>query len=250
MIKYKNLFLAAICIAAGTLAIMTNLHKPSKNMVKSTTTLNNRYETESTITNMREANINIKNLNFSLNDNSNSLSKIVLKSEESVFGFKSIYTLATIPHKIIKSRKAISNINKKINKNNIRINSEIKNIKESFVVNKTITYSNYIRMSNRSLFIPLNFSSGINNNIKSWIPKSNIKKNMDIYTYTNDVMYGLLGFSGTLVIAFIGGSATYLAAPSIIKSLTSIKLKISRWEKINGRSFFGFDNDVLVPFHI
>ena len=105
-------------------------------------------------------------------------------------------------------------------------------------------------MSKRSFFTPLNFSNGINNNIKSWIPESNIKKNKDINTYTDDVMYGLVGLSGTLVMAFIGGSATYLAGPSIIKSLTSIKLKISRWEKINERSFFGFDNDVLVPFYI
>ena len=159
MIKYKNLFLAAICIAAGTLAIMTNLHKPSKNMVKSTTKLNSRYETESTINNMKDVNININNLNFSLNDNKNNLNQIVLNSEENVYGFKNIYTLASLPHKIVNMKNKINNINNKVQKNNIQMNYEIKKIRESFVANETISYSNSIRFVNESIIKPFNFTN-------------------------------------------------------------------------------------------
>ena len=164
MIKYKNLFLAVICIAAGTLAIMTNLHRPNKNMVKSITKLNDNYKMERFTINKQKSNLNMKNLNYSLNGNKNGLNNIVFNSEERVYGFKSIYTLATIPHKIIKAKKTISNINKKVNKNNIKINSEIRNIKTEFVSNETISYSNYERASNINIMSTLNFGNITSNN--------------------------------------------------------------------------------------
>ena len=218
MIKYKNLFLAAICIAAGTLAIMTNLHKPSKNMVKSTTKLNNRYETESIITNMKEANINIKNLNFSLNDNSNSLSKIVLKSEESVFGFKSIYTLATVPHKIIKSTREISNNNKNEEKNNIKISSEIKNIKTAFVANETISYSNYIRAFNKNIISPTNFGNITSNNNAMLFETHNKTKKIE----SNIVTAAVIGTLGTITIG-MGIAVAYKLAPNAKSCINGVQ---------------------------
>ena len=175
MIKYKNLFLAAICIAAGTLAIMTNLHKPNKNMLTSTTKLNDSYKIERATNNKQKSNLNIKNLNFSLNNNKNNLNKIVFNSEESFLGFKSTYTLATIPHKIIKAKKMINNINKKEKDNNIKINSKIKNIKTTFVANETISYSNYVRNYKGKLFSKLSFNNIANNSNNNILTKTQNK---------------------------------------------------------------------------
>ena len=133
MIKYTNLFLAALCIAAGTLAIMINFHKPNKNMSTSTTKTNDSYKIKSTTNDKWKLNLNIKNLNFSLNDNRNNLNKITLKSEESVYGFKNIYTLASLPNKILKVKKEINEFNKKITRNNIQSYNMIKGIETSFV---------------------------------------------------------------------------------------------------------------------
>ena len=133
----------------------------------------------------------------------------------------------------MKIRKEINIFNKKIKVSNIKINKEVKNIKKSFVANETISYSNYIRMSNRCLFTQLNFSSGINSNIKSWIPKSNIKKNMAIYKDTKDVVNGLLGFSGSLSIAFLSEAAIYAVGTVVNKSIPVVKSTLSKLKDID-----------------
>ena len=172
MIKYKNLFLAAICIAAGALVIMINVHKYNKNTSANTIKLDEGYKIERVTNNKQKSNLNINNLNFSLNDNKNNLNKIVLNSEDSVFGFKSIYTLATIPHKIIKSRKAINNIIRKEKNNNIKINSEIKNIKITFVDTKTISYSNYVKNYKEEFLSKLSLNNMENSNTNNILTKT------------------------------------------------------------------------------
>ena len=168
MKKYKNIFLTAIFIVAGMLAVMTNLHKSNKNVLKNSIKLNAYYNVKST-TNNKSANYqNIKNLNFTINDNSNNLNNIILNSEENIYGFKNTYKLASLPLKIIKIESRINNIKKEIKIENTKRNSEIKNINTSFVADEVISYSNYIKISKENLFHPLNFSNIVSKNNNSY----------------------------------------------------------------------------------
>ena len=112
---------------------MINVDKYNKNMSASTIKLDDGYKIERVTNNKQKLNLNINNLNFSLNDNKNNLNKITLNSEESVYGFKNIYLLPSLPNKILKAKKENNNFNKKITRNNIQSNNMIKGIETSFV---------------------------------------------------------------------------------------------------------------------
>ena len=115
----------------------------------------------------------LNNINFSLNnDNGNKLNNILSTSEESTYGFKNLYSLAAIPRKIIRMRKEIKNLNEKRKSEIIGTNSNLKNLKSSFVSNELISYSNYIQKTKNAIFSASSITNSISesnghNQIKS-----------------------------------------------------------------------------------
>ena len=225
MIKYKSIFLTAIFIVAGMLAVMTNLHKSNKNVLKNSIKLNAYYNVKST-TNNKSANYqNIKNLNFTINDNSNNLNYIILNSEENIYGFKNTYKLASLPLKIIKIESRINNIKKEIKIENTKRNSEIKNIKTSFVANEVISYSNYIKISKENLFHPLNFSNIVsksNNNNKLSLTVAGHK-----ISVSNQIAFGIIVGDLTITAGAISLYGTFKFYKMIVKKTELYKKLMS-----------------------
>ena len=165
MIKYKNIILALLCVTAGAAVGVSSIHN-----TKVSTRISKIENLKSAIvynigknkTKLFSLDANIKNLNFSLNENNNKLNKIAFISEESVYGFKNMYSLATVPTKIrrikAQNRKIILNRLKMIEK----ITNDIKNLKSSFVYNELASYSNYNSLSKAKLFSSLSVSRDLN----------------------------------------------------------------------------------------
>ena len=163
MIRYKNIFLVAICIVVvAAVSIIANVNRSKKTINSNASTLSYSYKTNN-ITKTKSRNLNINNLNFSLNENTNNLNKIAFNSEESIYGLKSIYSLATIPHKIIKAKKSINNINKIIKKNNNKNKNDIASIRKTVINTEIISFSNYVRNSRKSYTYSINFMNIVQN---------------------------------------------------------------------------------------
>ena len=224
---------------------MTNLYKSNKNGLKNSVKLKARSSTEK-ITNETESNFNIKNLNFSLNDNKNDLNQIVLNSEENVYGFKNIYTLASLPHKIVNIKNKINNINNKVQKNNIQMNYEIKKIRESFVANKTIGYSNSIRTENESIINPLNFTNTVSKYNNTLSENSNKKYN-EVSKGINDTFLVLIGISGTATIGVMGFASVASVGIKVQKILPVIKANKENDEDLTWTQVFNWIKADKIP---
>ena len=176
----------------GVFAIMTSLHKSNQNIRQKSVKLDTLHNKDINL-NSNNFNLNIQNINYSLKDNKSNLNSIGFNSEEATLGFKNLYSLGSIPNKILKSQRRINNIKYELISDIKKRNKYFINLKKSIITNKVISYSNYINNLKVNLFSNISFTNIVSNSNKSnnfiITARSNNKiKNKIIFTAEGGVL--------------------------------------------------------------
>ena len=174
MIKYKNWLLVILLIISGVILIINNFNFSNKTSIKNknyseNVNLNNILLRKQKYFYLIESNSQANITNYCIN-RVNTLNRILLVSEENIFGFKNLYSLASTPHKIIEWKKQINKLKQKKKNELIKIKNQLRCIELSLTYNKLINYSNYRNNINNNLFSLKSMTNSLsNNNLKPFI---------------------------------------------------------------------------------
>ena len=193
MIKYKNILLCSLFIVSGLLVYIAFLHKTSNKINKNINSLCINVIKRKVIS---KSNLDIKNLNFSLDANkSNNLNYISLNSEEATYGCKTIYNLASVLIKTKKIEIKTKKVNNNINNDIIKVNKSIQILKQFKADNLIINITNIAKSSffSKAKLFYLNSKQDKNTNYhltrlkRLWLPTTisffNISTILLIITY-------------------------------------------------------------------
>ena len=231
MIKYKNIFLAVICVIAGLSVCISNLYNHTNVLEKSIKNINSNYIIKKTSYVNLNSDFSIRSSEFSISKTL-SINNIAIASEESTYGFKNMYKLASVPGKLKKINKKIKNIKQNIKNEVIERNESIANL-SSFVSNEQfINYHNDTTSKEGDLFASSNLTYLVTaNNLKksSMFGKkestrssngTNIWKKAKKWVIANKT-YSVLGFAGAGILIFVASGTAIVVSLYLIKKIKS-----------------------------
>ena len=237
MVKYKKIFISIVCILLGTVAIGTKYQKFYKrSRYKDISTIRysppklsstHYYTIKNKTSDLSFIFPNIKHLKYTINLNTNSnFNNIMFCSEESIYGFKNMYFLTSLPHKLIKIKKKKNDLKINNKKQILRVSKQLGGLKADSAFTQFINYSNYSKKTAHNIFSLENVTKlYINGNNKNTKYHSNRKtlKETKIVSFWNKVKSWIISHQLYSVLIGTGGFFIFATTIFITGSLAIIR---------------------------